>query len=234
MFPGGISDIYDIEQGEVPIKEWGQHLLQYYDGRFLDDSLFGLSLYNIIQQHTNNKEGNFFFNSDRFIGRDPSTVEQLKRQLENKNTKYISMLRHFARNIRGSDNFWRSKTKNLKHWITHHIARGNGPPRFSIMLSCAENWWPDLKRLLEQLDEHAKNYPRAEAIRNGCKISMANAAWRYPLYVNEFFMKRAKSFMAEGQRRSKYWSRRHYSVNKKNTALQDPNDTRRDGFKCPQ
>jgi hypothetical protein len=64
LFPGGIGDIYDIEQGEVPIKEWGQHLLQYYDGRFLDDSLFGLSLYNVIQQHTNNREDNFFFNSD--------------------------------------------------------------------------------------------------------------------------------------------------------------------------
>jgi hypothetical protein len=49
LFPGGIGDIYDIEQGEVPIKEWGQHLLQYYDGQFLDDSLFGLSLYNVIQ-----------------------------------------------------------------------------------------------------------------------------------------------------------------------------------------
>jgi hypothetical protein len=56
--------VNDIEQGEVPIKEWGQHLLQYYDGQFLDDSLFGLSLYNIIQQHLNNREGNFFFNSD--------------------------------------------------------------------------------------------------------------------------------------------------------------------------
>jgi hypothetical protein len=56
LFPGGIGDIYDIERGEVPIKEWGQHLLQYYDGRFLDDSLFGLSLYNIIQQHTNNNK----------------------------------------------------------------------------------------------------------------------------------------------------------------------------------
>ncbi len=106
------------------------------------------------------------------------------------------MLRHFARNIRGSDNFWRSKTKDPKHWITHHIAPGDGPPTFFIMLSCAENWWPDLKRLLGRLDENAKNYPRAEAIRNGCKISMANAARRFPLYVNEFFMKRAKSFMA--------------------------------------
>ncbi len=105
------------------------------------------------------------------------------------------MLRHFARKIRGSDNFWRSKTEDLKHWITDHIARGDGPPTFFITLSCTENWWPDLKCLLEQLDEHAKNYLRAEAIRNGCKISMANAAWGYPLYVNEFFMKRAKSFM---------------------------------------
>jgi hypothetical protein len=23
LFPGGIGDIYDLEQGEVPIKEWG-------------------------------------------------------------------------------------------------------------------------------------------------------------------------------------------------------------------
>jgi hypothetical protein len=46
-----------------------------------------------------------------------------------------------------------------------------------------------LKRLLAQLDENAKNYPRAEAIKNGYKISMANAARRDPLYVNEFSMK---------------------------------------------
>jgi hypothetical protein len=89
-------------------------------------------------------------------------VEQLKRQLENKNTKYISMLRHFARNIRGSDSFWRSKTEELKHWITHHIAHGDGQPTFFITLSCAENWWPDF--LFGQLDENAKNFPRAEAI----------------------------------------------------------------------
>jgi hypothetical protein len=44
LFSGGIGEIYDIEQGEVPIKEWGHHLLQYYDGQFLDGSLFGLSL----------------------------------------------------------------------------------------------------------------------------------------------------------------------------------------------
>jgi hypothetical protein len=148
-FPVELVIYMTLSEGRYPSK-WGQHLLQCYDGRFLDDSLFGLSLYNVIQYHTNNREGNFFFNSDRFIGKDPPTVEQLKRQLENKNTKYTSMLRYFARTIRGSDNFWRSKTKDLKHWITHYIARGDGPPTFFITLSCAENWWPDLKCLLGQ------------------------------------------------------------------------------------
>ena len=185
-----------MERGEVPVKEWGRHLLRYFDGRFLDDSLFGLSLYNTIQRHTNNKEGNFLLNCDCFINKNPPTVQELKQQLRNKDTKYISMLRHFSRNIKGGDNFWRSKTEDLKHWITHHVARGHGPPTFFVTLSCAENWWPDLKRLLAQLHEKAKNYTQAASIRSGCRISMANAARRYPLYVNEFFMRRAKIFMA--------------------------------------
>jgi hypothetical protein len=101
LFPGGIGDVYDIERGEVPIKLWGQHLSQYYDGQLLDDSLFGLYLYNVIQQHTNIKVGNFFFNSDQFIKIDPPTVEQLKKQPENKKVNnfiaYISgyLLCHF-------------------------------------------------------------------------------------------------------------------------------------------
>ena len=78
LFPGGVGDIYNLEQGEIPIKDWGQHLLRYYDGQFLEDPLFGLFLYNTIQRHTNNSEGNFFFKSDRFIGKNPPTVQELK------------------------------------------------------------------------------------------------------------------------------------------------------------
>jgi hypothetical protein len=32
FFPGGVGDIYGMERGEIPIKEWGQHLLGYFDG----------------------------------------------------------------------------------------------------------------------------------------------------------------------------------------------------------
>jgi hypothetical protein len=78
--------MYDMEHGKVSIQDWGNHLLQYYDGQFLEDSLFGLFLYNTIQRHTSNREGNFFLTSDRFIGRNPPTVQELQRQLEQKNT----------------------------------------------------------------------------------------------------------------------------------------------------
>ncbi len=45
LFSGGVGDIYNLERGEITIKEWGQHLLGYYDGQFLEDLLFGLFLY---------------------------------------------------------------------------------------------------------------------------------------------------------------------------------------------
>ncbi len=86
------------------------------------------------------------------------------------------MLRRFSRNIKGSDNFWRSRTEDFQHWITHHVARGHGPPTFFITFSCAENWWIDLKRLLAQLEDTAQNFSRAEAIRDGSMRAMSNAS----------------------------------------------------------
>ncbi len=106
------------------------------------------------------------------------------------------MLRSFSRNIKGSDNFWRSRSEDLQHWITHHVARGHGPPTFFITFSCAENWWIDLKCLLAQLEYTAQNFLQAEAIQDGFMIAMSNASRRHPLFVNKYFMRRAKSFMA--------------------------------------
>ena len=34
-FPVELENIYDMERGEVPIKEWGQHLLRYLMVDFL-------------------------------------------------------------------------------------------------------------------------------------------------------------------------------------------------------
>ncbi len=121
------------------------------------------------------------------------------------------MLRYFARNIKGSDNYWRSCMDNLEQWINHHFGRGHGPPTFFITLLCAENWWPDLQHLLYQLEKIAGNAEKAEAIKNRGRKEMYNSARKYPFFVNEFFMKHVNLFMKTVMKNAlqidHYWGR---------------------------
>jgi hypothetical protein len=112
LFPGGIGDIWDSERGAIPVKEWGKHLLKYYDGRFIRDQLFVLYLFNTITRHVNNSQGTYFFKSEHFFSRDPPTLDELKKQISNGNDKFVQMLQYYSHNIRGSDSYWRSKLVN--------------------------------------------------------------------------------------------------------------------------
>lgn len=180
-------------------KEWARHLLNWKDGRFARSQLFTLYSYNTIQRHSNNTSGRHFVNSDRFIGENPPSLEELKESLRNKDDTFIKKLRYYSRNIRGSDNYWRAKTEDLETWIHHHVALGHGPPTFFITLSCAENWWPDLRRILVQLETKSGDLAHASLLAsNNSKESskaMSKSAKRYPGFVNNFFLKRASSFM---------------------------------------
>ena len=157
--------------------------------------MFSLFVFNSIERHENNRQGSYFFTSGKFLGQNPPTIEQLKEKLSDGDDRYIQMLRYYARNIKGSDNYWRAKTQELESWIQHHISRGRGPPTFFITFSCAENWWPDLRRTLAQMERHAGNDHMAQLLDNNDFSAMQKAAKRYPLFVNDFFMKRARSFM---------------------------------------
>jgi hypothetical protein len=96
------------------------------------------------------------------------------------------MLRYFARNIKGSDDSWRACTDDLEQWINHHVGRGHGPPTFFVTLSCAKNWWPDLRHLVYQFEVIGGHYIKAQAIKHGCRKAMSNATRKFPLYVNNF------------------------------------------------
>jgi hypothetical protein len=67
--------------------------------------------------------------------------------------------------------------------MNHHVGKGHGLSTFFITLSC------------DQLELIGGNHIKAQAIKHGCMKAMSNAARKFPLYVNEFFMKRANSFM---------------------------------------
>lgn len=198
LFPGGIGGLYDSKRGTVPIQEWARHLLRYSDGRFMKDKMFTFYVFNTIQRHINNSKGHFFFKSEHFFGKEPPSIEDLQQDLRRGDNTFINKLQYFSEGIRGSDGFWRRKTKELEGWINHHISEGNGPPTFFITLSCAENWWPDLRRLMIDLETNAGNMEQVELLRDtGDRgfTAMAKTVKKWPLYVNEFFMKRAKHFM---------------------------------------
>lgn len=212
LFPGGVGDVYDQKRGKIKCPTaWAQHLLHYHDGRFLKDQMFCLYVFNMLQRHKNNTQGNFFFRDDNFLGKHPPTVEQLQSQIRNGDFTYMSKLRYLARGIRGSDSFWRGKTEELETWIDYHIGKGHGPPTHFITLSCAENWFPDLRRLLSQLERRAGNEWQAEQLLEGDYQAMCKSAKRFNLYVNDFFLKRAKVFLDTVARDSlgieHYWAR---------------------------
>jgi hypothetical protein len=238
LFPGGIGDYYDPARGALrdcadsPVKtfkDWTQHLMKYVDGRFQNDQLFTLYAFNVNQRHSNNSSGNHFFYDDLWLGRTQPTVEDLKAQIRSGDYTFISKLRYFSQTIRGCDGYWRKKTGELMSWIDFHVSRGHGPPTHFMTLTCAENWWPDLRRIFASLEsksvvkpnrprkkqKHSKSRPgcvgkgstdnteevsgqkksRSDKL-DDCEFeAMAQAARRYPLYVNQYFMKRAKTFM---------------------------------------
>ena len=211
LFPGGVGDLYDMDRGKWSVKQWAQHLLHYHDGRFLKDQMFSLFVFNSVERHVNNSQGQYFFKSNKFIGENPPTIDQLKRQLAEGDDTYIQMLRYYSRGIKGSDNYWRGKTLELEAWINHHVASGRGPPTFFMTFSCAENWWPDLRRLMIQLEGEAHNDDEVALLKNNDFGAMKRSVKRYTMYVNKFFMMRANKFMEtvvkEALRIEHYWGR---------------------------
>ena len=215
LFPGGIGDFYDRQRGSLKdisdapfktFKDWTLHLMKYKDGRFQNDQLFTLYAFNVNQRHSNNSKGNHFFYDDFWLGKTQPSVEELKEQIRSGDYTYISKLRYFAQTIRGCDGYWRKKTSELMSWIDFHVSRGHGPPTHFVTLTCAENWWPDLCRIFASLEQNSvvkpkknqdsnKSQSRSELLVAGDFQAMAQAARRYPLYVNEYFMKRAKTFL---------------------------------------
>lgn len=188
--------MYDPRRGKVKdIQEWAKHLLRYHDGRFINDQMFCLYAFNMLQRHTNNTQGNFFFKDKNFLGRNPPTVEQLQEQIREGDMSYISKLQYLAKGIRGCDSFWRGKTEELEAWIDFHISRGHGPPTHFITLSCAENWWSDLRRLMIELEERAGNNEQAKRLKENDFQAMCKSSKKFNVYVNDFFLRRSKVFL---------------------------------------
>jgi hypothetical protein len=187
---GGVGDFNDIRKTPLTEADWAENLLHYEDGRFARDKLWCFFTLNYIYRHRNMSQSRFFVKD--FLGEEPPTLEELKEQISNGNMEFVDKLMYYSKNVSGSAAYWRSKKAELYSWINHHIETGAGPPTVFITFSCAEYFWPDVKRLLEEYI----------LLCEGKKVDLDKdfSAWNkavndYTLVIQEFFHSRIESYL---------------------------------------
>ena len=154
--------------------------------------MFALYAYNMLLRKENSKSSGFFLK--KFLGSNPSTVEDLQKRIEKGDTSFISKIQHFSSKIRGSPSWWRLQRQNLTTWMNYHAQEGHGPPTFFITLSCAENHWGNLADILA--DRIAcNNLEMSEKLKSRDYTAMAQAARDHPLLVAKFFQKRVETWL---------------------------------------
>ena len=190
LYPGGVGDFNEIRRTPITEADWAENLLHYQDGRFAKDKLWCFFTLNYIYRHRNMSQSRFFVKD--FLGQEPPTLDELKEQISKGNMDFVDKLMYYSKNISGSASYWRSKKAELYTWINHHIEKGNGPPTVFMTFSCAEYFWPDLKRLLEEYI----------FLCEGRKVNLdeSYSDWNkavndYTLVIQEFFHSRVDSYL---------------------------------------
>jgi hypothetical protein len=177
LYPGGVGDINSMHQESIELDVWIQHKMWCF---------FAL---NYSQRKSVMKQGGYFVNS--FYKDGPSTLEDLQERLRAGQTGWVDRITYFGHKVSGSPAYWRFKRQEVYSWINHHIHIGNGAPSLFITLSCAEYYWPDVKRLIEERYGMA-NLPIPDLGKPGSSRYINE----FTLVIQEYFQIRVKSWLA--------------------------------------
>lgn len=189
LYPGGVGDIKDCRKHKIDTAEWAENLLFYGDGRFAKDKQWCFFTLNYIQRHRNQSQSQWFVRD--FIGQSPPSLEELQEKIESGDQTFVEKLMYFGKSVPGSAAYWRSKKSELYSWINHHIEKGRGAPNIFMTLSCAEYFWPDLKRILEDFILHAEGRKVNLELDHSTLNNVLND---YTLVVQEFFHLRVQEY----------------------------------------
>jgi hypothetical protein len=195
LFPGGIGDGPLSQSGKI-LSRWAQIMIHFGDGRFMRDPYFQFHLLNYVQRHNNNQNSLYFLRE--FMSEKETSLDDIKHAIENGDLSFIKRLQTFSgQKIKGSDAYWRDKKKELDTWIMHHLEVGHGPPTLFLTLSCAELWWPDLKRLLCDFVKGTEDEYLADELEEEHKRATATKKLveMYSLVVQEFFQIRLQNWL---------------------------------------
>lgn len=148
LFPGGHGDYSDFRERNLSVSEWAERMLYFKDGRFATDKMWCFFALNYSTRRRNQTSGRYFV--DGFYKDVPQTLDELKEKVRDGDTTFMDKISYYAFRVKGSSAYWRHKKAELYTWINYHVSQGNGLPNFFITLSCAEYFWPDIIRLINE------------------------------------------------------------------------------------
>lgn len=205
LFPGGLADVNERDRHtEIKEANWARHLLYYEDGRFARDPIWPFFAYNYTIRKRNTQMGAYFVNNH--ISNPPKSIDELKEKLRAGDSSFVNKIMFYSKRSRGTDAYWRHKRAELYNWIHYHIAAGNGAPNVFLTLSCAEYFWADMIRLLEErvwiaegkvLDENKRRcHSNGKIIDFTTNVTARNKAVNdYSIVVQEFFINRVEDWL---------------------------------------
>ena len=149
LFPYGKGDFHINRQVTCPaLHDWAEHLLWYQDGRFARHKVWKFVVHNMIMRKRALEQSRFFVGQQ--LGDPLITVADLQERLARGDTTFTNKLLYFSANLRGTAQYWHQRRRELRALVEFMVNEKRGLPSFFMTGSCAEFYFPPLRRLLEQ------------------------------------------------------------------------------------
>ena len=148
LFPYGKADFRINHPHTVEsLAEWADHLQWYKDGRFARHPFFKFIVHNMVQRKRTLEQSSFIVRQK--LGEDHLDIEDLRRMTSNNDDSIAKKILYFGASLRGSNQYWGQRSKELRALIQYQINQGNGLPSLFTTGSCAEFYFKPLRRLLQ-------------------------------------------------------------------------------------
>ena len=148
LFPYGKGDFHINRTVTCrTLHDWVEPLLWYQDGRFARHKVWKFVVHNMIMRKRALEQSRFFV--DQQLGEPQITVADLQERLARRDT-FADKLLYFGANLRGTAQYWHQRHRELRALVEFMVNEKRGLPSFFMTGSCAEFYFPPLRRLLEE------------------------------------------------------------------------------------
>jgi hypothetical protein len=138
LFPWGAADFRSRRTHTVKLKQWGQHLLKWHDGRFARHPRFRYMLFDMLNRQRSSTQARYVVNNAKDLSR--LSFEEFQERLS-ADSGFVDNVARAGSNLLGTRPYWARVRSDLLAQ-----ARFTKDSAVFITFSCADMQWHDLHR----------------------------------------------------------------------------------------